>query len=96
MNNEVIKVQIVNRLLDEYGSDIKIQCLNGCVSCGDANMTLSAIRQSARKMGIMTREEFAKLDSWDYISDAYSTYEAVMEALLMAVEYELDKTAVAV
>ena len=47
-------------------------------------------------MKAMTRDEFAKLGSWDYISEAYSAYEAVMEALLLAVEYELDKMAAAV
>jgi hypothetical protein len=44
----------------------------------------------------MTRDEFAKLGNWDDISEAYSAYEAVMEALLLAVKYEMDKTAVAV
>lgn len=44
----------------------------------------------------MTRDEFAKLGNWDDISEAYGVYEAVMEALLLAVEHEIDKTAVAV
>lgn len=44
MSNEVIKVPIVNRLLDEYGKDIQSQCLGNCVSRGDANKTLFAIR----------------------------------------------------
>ena len=96
MSNEVIKVQIANRLLDEYGNDIQSQCLGDCVSRGDANKTIFAIRQSARKLKAMTRDEFAKLGSWDYISEAYSAYEAVMEALLLAVKYELDKMAAAV
>lgn len=61
MSNEVIKVQIANRLLDEYGKDIQSQCLGGCVSRGDANKTIFAIRQSARKLKAMTRDEFAKL-----------------------------------
>ena len=77
---------------------IKLQIANqrGCVSRGDANKTIFAIRQSARKLKAMTRDEFAKLGSWDYISEAYDTYEAVMEALLLAVKYEMDKTAIAV
>lgn len=96
MSNEVVKVQIANRLLDEYGKDIQSQCMDGCVSRGDANMAIFAIRKSARKLKAMTREEFAKLGSWDYISEAYSAYEAVMEDLLLAVKYEMDKKAVAV
>lgn len=96
MENAVIKVQIANRLLDEYGKDIQSQCMDGCVSRGDANMAIFAIRQSAKKLKAMTRDEFAKLGNWDYISEAYSAYEAVMEALLLAVEYELDKMAAAV
>lgn len=93
MSNEVIKVPIVNRLLDEYGKDIQRQCLGNCVSRGDAGKTIFAIRQSARKLKAMTRDEFAKLGNWDDISEAYSAYEAVMEALLLAVEYEMDKMA---
>lgn len=93
MSNEVVKVQIANRLLDEYGKDIQSQCMGGCVSRGDANKTVFAIRQSAQKLKAMTRDEFAKLGSWDYISEAYSAYEAVMEDLLLAVKYELDKMA---
>ena len=96
MSNEVIKVQIANRLLDEYGKDIQSQCLGDCVSRGDANKTIFAIRQSARKLKTLTRDEFEKLGSWDYISEAYGAYEAVMEALLLAVKYEMDKMAVAV
>lgn len=96
MSDEVIKVRIAYRLLDEYGKDIKSQCLDGCVSRGDANMTIFAIRQSARKLKAMTRDEFAKLGNWDYISEAYCAYEAVMEALLLAVKHELDKMAAAV
>ena len=79
MSNEVVKVQIANRL--------------GCVSRGDVNKTIFAIRQSARKLKAMTRDEFAKLGGWDYINEAYDAYEAVMEALLLAVKYEMDKTA---
>ena len=90
MSNEVIKVQIANRLLDEYGKDIQSQCLGGCVSRCDANKTIFAIRQSARKLKAMTCDEFAKLGSWDYISEAYGAYEAVMEALLLAVEHEME------
>lgn len=77
---------------------IKLQIANqrGCVSRGDANMTIFAIRQSAKKLKTMTRDEFAKLGSWDDINKAYSAYEAVMEALLLAVEHELDKMADAV
>lgn len=85
MPDEVIKmqmVQIANRLLDEYCKGIQSQCMCSCVSRGDANKTLFAIRQSARKLG-----------NWDYISEAYDAYEAVMEALLLAVKYEMDKTA---
>jgi hypothetical protein len=96
MSDEVIKVRIAYRLLDEYGKDIQSQCLDGCVSRGDANMAIFAIRQSAKKLKAMTRDEFAKLGDWDYISEAYSAYEAVMEALLLAVKYELDKMAAAV
>lgn len=96
MSNEVVKVQIANRLLDEYGKDIQSQCLGDCVSRGDANKTVVAIRQSAKKLKAMTRDEFAKLGDWDYISEAYSAYEAVMEDLLLAVKYELDKMAAAV
>lgn len=58
----------------------------GCVSRGDANKTIFAIRQSARKLKAMTRDEFAKLGNWDDISKAYSTYEAVMEVMLLAVD----------
>lgn len=68
----------------------------GCVSRGDANKTIFAIRHSARKLKAMTRDEFAKLGNWDDINKAYSEYEAVMEAMLLAVKYEMDKTAVAV
>lgn len=93
MSNEVIKVQIANRLLDEYGKDIQSHCLVDCVSRGDANKTIFAIRQSARKLKAMTRDEFAKFGNWDDISEAYSAYEAVMEAILLAVEYEMDKMA---
>ena len=77
---------------------IKLQIANqsGCVSRGDANKTIFAIRQSARKLKAMTRDEFAKLGNWDYISEAYGAYADVMEALLLAVEHEMDKTAVAV
>lgn len=77
---------------------IKLQIANqrGCVSRGDANMTIFAIRQSARKLKAMTRDEFARLGGWDYVSEAYDAYEAVMEALLLAVKYEMDKTAIAV
>ena len=96
MSNEVIKVQIANRLLDEYGKDIQSQCMGDCVSCWDANKAIFAIRKSAQKLKAMTRDEFAKLGNWDDISEAYSAYEAVMEALLLAVKYEMDKTAVAV
>lgn len=96
MSNEVVKVQIANRLLDEYGKDIQSQCMSSCVSRGDANKTIFAIRKSARKLKAMTRDEFAKLVGWDYINEAYDAYEAVMEALLLAVKYEMDKTAVAV
>lgn len=67
----------------------------GCVSRCDANKTIFAIRHSARKLKAMTRDEFAKLGGWDYISEAYGAYEAVMEALMLAVEYAMDKTAVA-
>lgn len=95
MSNEVVKVQIANRLLDEYGKGIESQCMSSCVSRGDANKTVFAIRQSARKLKAMTRDEFAKL-GWDYISEAYAAYEAAMEALLLAVKYELDKMAAAV
>jgi hypothetical protein len=93
MSDEVIKVRIANRLLDEYGKDIQNQCMGDCVSRGDANMAIFAIRQSAKKLKAMTRDEFAKLGNWDYISEAYCAYEAVMEALLLAVKYEMDKTA---
>lgn len=77
---------------------IKLQIANqrGCVSRGDANMTIFAIRQSAKKLKAMTRDEFARLGGWDDINKAYSAYEAVMEALLLAVKYELDKMADAV
>lgn len=67
----------------------------GCVSRCDANKTIFAIRHSARKLKAMTRDEFAKLGNWDDINKAYSEYEAVMEAMLLAVEHEMDKTAVA-
>lgn len=50
MSNEVVKVQIANRLLDEYGKDIQSQCMGGCVSRCDANKTIFAIRQSARRV----------------------------------------------
>lgn len=93
MSNEVIKVQIVNRLLDEYGKDIQSQCMCSCVSRCDAGKTLFAIRQSAKKLKAMTRDEFAKFGKWDDISEAYSAYEAVMEAMLLAVKYEMEKTA---
>lgn len=93
MSNEVIKVPILNRLLDEYGKDIQSQCMDGCVSRVDANMEIFAIRQSAKKLKAMTRDEFAKFGNWDYISEAYDAYEAVMEELLLAVKYEMDKTA---
>lgn len=93
MSNEVIKVQIANRLLDEYGKGIESQCMSSCVSRCDANKTIFAIRKSTRKLKALTRDEFAKLGSWDDISEAYSAYEAVMEALLLAVEYEMDKMA---
>lgn len=93
MSNEVIKVQIANRLLDEYGKDIQSQCLGDCVSRGDANKTIFAIRKSTQKLKAMTRDEFAKMGGWDYISEAYAAYEAVMEALLLAVKYEMDKMA---
>lgn len=96
MSNEVVKVQIASRLLDEYGKDIQSQCLGNCVSRGDAGKTIFAIRQSARKLKAMTRDEFAKLGDWDYISEAYGVYEAVMEDLLLAIKYELDKMADAV
>lgn len=95
MRNEVVKVQIANQLLDEYGKDIQSQCLGNCVSRGDAGKTIFAIRQSARKPKAMTRDEFAKLGKWDDISEAYSAYDAVMEALMLAVESAMDKTAVA-
>jgi hypothetical protein len=62
----------------------------GCVSRGDANMTIFAIRQSVRKLKALTRDEFAKLGSWDDINKAYSAYEAVMEAMLLAVEHEME------
>jgi len=62
----------------------------GCVSRCDANKTIFAIRHSARKLKAMTRDEFAKLGSWDDINKAYSTYETVMEALLLAVEHEME------
>ena len=38
----------------------------------------------------MTRDEFAKLGGWDDINKAYSAYEAVMEAVLVAVEHEME------
>lgn len=43
MSNEVVKVQIANRLLDEYGKDIQSQCMGDCVSRGDANKTAVAV-----------------------------------------------------
>ena len=92
MENAVVKVQIANRLLDEYGKGIQSQCMGDCVSRGDANKTIFAIRQSARKLKAMTRDEFAKLGGWDYISEAYGAYEAVMEALLLAVKYEMKRS----
>lgn len=76
MSNEVVKVQIANRL--------------GCVSRCDANKTIFAIRHSARKLKAMTRDEFAKLGNWDDINKAYSVYADVMEALLLAVEHEME------
>ena len=76
MSNEVVKVQIANRL--------------GCVSRGDVNKTIFAIRQSARKLKAMRRDEFAKLGNWDDINKAYSVYEDVMEALLLAVAHEME------
>ena len=96
MSNEVVKVQIASRLLDEYGKGIESQCMSSCVSRGDANKTIFAIRKSTQKLKAMTRDEFARLGGWDDINKAYSAYEAVMEALLLAVKYEMDKTAVAV
>ena len=71
---------------------IKLQIANqsGCVSHCDANKTIFAIRQSARKLKAMTRDEFAKLGGWDDINKAYGAYEAVMEALLLAVEHEME------
>lgn len=96
MEKDSIKLQIANRLLDEYGKDIQSQCMGDCVSRGDANMTIFAIRKSTQKLKAMTRDEFAKMGNWDYISEAYGAYESVMEALLLAVKYEMDKTAVAV
>ena len=65
MSDEVIKVRIAYRLLDKYDKDIQSQCLDGCVSRGDANMAIFAIRQSAKKLKTMTRDEFAKLGSRD-------------------------------
>jgi hypothetical protein len=62
----------------------------GCVSRCDANKTIFAIRHSARKLKAMTRDEFAKLGNWDDINKAYSEYEAVMEAMLLAVEHEME------
>ena len=62
----------------------------GCVSRCDANKTIFAIRQSARKLKAMTRDEFARLGGWDDINKAYGAYEAVMEALLLAVEHEME------
>lgn len=82
MEKESIKSRIANQ--------------RGCVSRGDANMTIFAIRQSVRKLKALSRDEFAKLGSWDDINKAYSAYGAVMEAMLLAVEHEMDKTAVAV
>jgi hypothetical protein len=82
MEKDAIKLQIANQ--------------RGCVSRGDANKTIFAIRQSAKKLKAMTRDEFARLGGWDDINKAYGTYEAVMEALLLAVEHELDKMADAV
>lgn len=76
MEKDPIKSQIANRC--------------GCVSRCDANKTIFAIRQSARKLKAMTRDEFAKLGGWDDISKAYGAYEAVMEALLLAVEHEME------
>ena len=76
MEKDSIKSRIAN-----YG---------GCVSRCDANKTIFAIRQSARKLKAMTRDEFAKLGGWDDINKAYSAYEAVMEALLLAVEHEME------
>ena len=76
MEKDSIKLQIADRL--------------GCVSRGDANKTIFAIRHSARKLKAMTHDEFAKLGSWDDINKAYSTYESVMEALLLAVEHEME------
>ena len=71
---------------------IKLQIANqrGCVSRGDANKTIFTIRQSARKLKAMTRDEFARLWGWDDINKAYGAYEAVMEALLLAVEHEME------
>lgn len=82
MEKDAIKLQIANQ--------------RGCVSRGDANKTIFAIRQSAKKLKAMTRDEFARLGGWDDINKAYGAYEAVMEALLLAVEHELDKMADAV
>ena len=73
---------------DSIKSRIANYC--GCVSRGDANMAIFAIRQSAKKLKTMTRDEFAKLGGWDDINKAYSAYEAVMEALLLAVEHEME------
>jgi hypothetical protein len=64
--------------------------MGDCVSRCDANKTIFAIRHSARKLKAMTRDEFAKLGNWDDISKAYSEYEAVMEAMLLAVEHEME------
>ena len=73
---------------DSIKSRIANYC--GCVSRGDANKAIFAIRHSARKLKAMTRDEFAKLGNWDDINKAYSTYETVMEALLLAVEHEME------
>lgn len=76
MEKDSIKLQIANK--------------SGCVSRGDTNKTIFAIRHSARKLKAMTRDEFAKLGNWDDINKAYSVYEDVMEALLLAVEHEME------
>lgn len=54
------------------------------------SIKLQIANQSALKLKAMTRDEFAKLGGWYDINKAYSAYEEVMEALLLAVEHEME------
>lgn len=92
MSDEVIKVRIANRLLDEYGKDIQSQCLGDCVSriireldnaCDSkrtADRVWKIIWMDVRSGKVKDYGAFQKVFPGEF--DAYVVYGDIMNKLL--------------